>query len=343
MSSLQRAGSLAVLMVLVGCATTGAPPPSDAAAADREAYRRLRAQTLANGHEVARALANGQAESLTNRFSPAFAAAVPPASFVATAASLAPFAPPTAEGVPSIDGGAGVYVAELLLRNAPFLLRVAFAPDARIEGVVISPAETAALPLDAAAVTATRVPFDGQWLVVWGGDDAASNYHVVAPDQRHALDLVVWRGGASHRGAGRALPDFWAWGEPVRAPVGGKVVAAVDGHPDTPIGAKKVPGVGPAGNHVVLEAAPGAFVVLAHFRQGSVRVRPGDEVRAGDVVGACGNSGNSSEPHVHVHAQDRPTLFDGARGLRMSFARAVVDGQVTVDVSPRQGMFLGPG
>src|SRR5690606_3865299 len=60
-----------------------------------------------------------------------------------------------------------------------------------------------------------------------------------------------------------------------------------------------------AGNHVVIEVAGGHVVLLAHLRRGSLRVHPGRRVSAGDVVGECGNSGNSTEPHVHVQVSDR--------------------------------------
>lgn len=75
-----------------------------------------------------------------------------------------------------------------------------------------------------------------------------------------------------------------------------------------------------AGSHVLLEAA-GAVIALCHLQRGSVCVRVGEGVRVGDVLGACGNSGNSTEPHVHVQAMDHrdsgtaravPMTFDGA-------------------------------
>ena len=77
----------------------------------------------------------------------------------------------------------------------------------------------------------------------------------------------------------------------------------------------------PAGNHVVLDLGNGEYALLAHLQRGSVRVEAGDRVRAGDVLGLTGNSGNSSEPHLHFHVQDRPGLFGGrarAAGRRSS-------------------------
>lgn len=71
-----------------------------------------------------------------------------------------------------------------------------------------------------------------------------------------------------------------------------------------------------AGNHVVIRASD-ALVLVAHLREGSVRVRPGQHVAQGEPVGECGNSGNSTEPHVHVQVS---TSFErNARGIPLVF------------------------
>jgi hypothetical protein len=77
-----------------------------------------------------------------------------------------------------------------------------------------------------------------------------------------------------------------------------------------------------AGNHVVLAlGSDGPFVLLAHLRRGSVRVHPGESLRSGDQLGECGNSGNSTEPHVHVQVTDS-THWPTARGLPLAFRRS---------------------
>ncbi|NEE24690.1 M23 family metallopeptidase, partial [Streptomyces sp. SID7982] len=68
------------------------------------------------------------------------------------------------------------------------------------------------------------------------------------------------------------------------------------------------------GNHVILDLGDGTYAVYAHVRRGSLRVKAGDTVRAGQRIGSVGNSGNSSEPHLHVHLMDSPDL-DDARGI----------------------------
>ena len=96
----------------------------------------------------------------------------------------------------------------------------------------------------------------------------------------------------------------------------------------------------PAGNHVVLDLGHGEYALLAHMQRGSVRVRVGDRVRTGDVLGLTGNSGNSSEPHLHFHVQDRPGLFGGARGLPVSFVDYRADGRRVARGTPVQGQFI---
>lgn len=86
----------------------------------------------------------------------------------------------------------------------------------------------------------------------------------------------------------------------VLAPCAGTIVQATDGLPDqSPPNADRTH---QAGNHIWLDC-DGTHVVLAHLRQGSVRVSRGARVSTGAVLGAVGNSGGTDEPHLHVHAQ----------------------------------------
>ena len=74
-----------------------------------------------------------------------------------------------------------------------------------------------------------------------------------------------------------------------------------------------------AGNHVVLALGPGGpYVLLAHLRRGTVTVTPGDELVVGSPLGECGNSGNSTEPHVHLQVSDSIS-GPSARGLPVAF------------------------
>ena len=90
----------------------------------------------------------------------------------------------------------------------------------------------------------------------------------------------------------------------------------------------------------MLELGNGEYAVVAHMQKGSVRVRIGDRVRAGALLGRTGNSGNSSEPHLHFHLQDRPGLFAGARGVPISFVDYRANGGRVDRGSPIQGQFV---
>ncbi len=87
--------------------------------------------------------------------------------------------------------------------------------------------------------------------------------------------------------------------------------------------------LGPArilGNHVVIDRGDGVYAVLAHLQRGSVRVGKGDAIRAGQVVAGCGNTGNTTEPHLHVQLMEHPNVLFAA-GLPMAFGSFEVDGQ----------------
>jgi murein DD-endopeptidase MepM/ murein hydrolase activator NlpD len=102
------------------------------------------------------------------------------------------------------------------------------------------------------------------------------------------------------------------FGRPVIAPCAGSVIVAVDGLPDMQV--PQVDSDHLAGNHVILRCA-GADILLGHFRQGSLLVRVGQNLVVGEAIAQVGNSGNTSEPHLHVNAQARGTAdapFSGA-------------------------------
>lgn len=151
--------------------------------------------------------------------------------------------------------------------------------------------------------TKLRLPIEGQWFVFWGGDTEELNYHRSSRTQRHALDLlIVDKQGNTYSGKGDANTDYHAFGSPIIAPADGNVVEAVDGMLDNKPGLTN-PGM-PAGNYILIKHCDGEFSKLCHFKLGSVAVNTGDLVKAGQKLGECGNSGNTSQPHLHYHLQD---------------------------------------
>ncbi|PTQ55685.1 MAG: Peptidase, M23/M37 family [Candidatus Carbobacillus altaicus] len=151
-------------------------------------------------------------------------------------------------------------------------------------------------------------PLTGTWLVVNGGPDPDTSHSWDLIGQRFAYDFVVTdERGKTHRNDGRRLEDYYAFGAPVLAPADGVVVKARDGYRDYPHpGALDPFAWNLLGNYVIIRHEGNEYSLLAHIRRGSVKVKRGDHVKRGQVVGEVGNSGNSSEPHLHFHVQDAP-------------------------------------
>ncbi|MEV6012209.1 M23 family metallopeptidase [Streptomyces sp. NPDC051976] len=164
---------------------------------------------------------------------------------------------------------------------------------------------------DAALSQPLRFPLSGTWYVAQGGGRMI-NHHAPFPDQRGAVDLVrLGAEGRRRTARDTALTSYAAYGSALTAPCDGVVVAAVDGLPD------EVPGRPrygpPEGNHLRIDTGH-ETVLLAHLKPGSLRVASGDTVRVGQHLADVGNSGNTTEPHLHLHAER-----DG-RGLDLRFA-----------------------
>ena len=103
--------------------------------------------------------------------------------------------------------------------------------------------------------------------------------------------------------------QYFAYGKPILAPAAGTVVTVIDGVPDNRPTSTNIDSA--YGNCVIIRHAQNEFSVLAHLQPGSVKVRPGQKVRAGQQLGRCGNSGNSFGPHLHFHLQNTAVLQDG--------------------------------
>jgi murein DD-endopeptidase MepM/ murein hydrolase activator NlpD len=140
-------------------------------------------------------------------------------------------------------------------------------------------------------VTRLSLPFAGVWGVIQGvGTGTHTGYATFA------LDFVPAVRGARSPARGAPLTRFPCFGRPVLAPADGTIVRAAGGARDWPAHVKGRD----EGNYVIIEHAAREFSELRHLRAGSVRLTVGQRVRRGEVVGACGNSGNAGTPHVHL-------------------------------------------
>ncbi|MFF9351605.1 M23 family metallopeptidase [Streptomyces sp. NPDC014734] len=185
------------------------------------------------------------------------------------------------------------------------------------------------------------MPVAGRWMVLNGpATKVPSHVHSLA--QTYAVDLKLdpspSAAGADAAGAppfgwflpfGRSPRRYPSFGVPLRAVADGVVVATASGQRDH-LSRTSLPGLAYLylegfvrslgltrhllGNYIVLDLGNGVYAVCAHLRRGSLRVAVGDRVTAGQEIAECGNSGNSSEPHLHFQLMDGPDVMT-ARGL----------------------------
>ncbi len=228
--------------------------------------------------------------------------------------------------------------ARFSLFQGPVIIQWALDDDGTVIGFYVAPGEpTEAAPseyLDYETQASLRLPFTGEWTVGWGGRTVEENYHAAYVDQRFAYDFVIVRNGSSHEGTGLENADYYCFGEPILAPAAGSVVAAVDSVPDNAPG--KFDDGAPLGNHVIIDHGEGEYSFLAHLQKGSVAVAPGQQVAAGEQVGACGNSGRSSEPHLHYHLQNS-AQFGRGEGMPAQFLDYFADSELVASGEPVRG------
>jgi murein DD-endopeptidase MepM/ murein hydrolase activator NlpD len=136
------------------------------------------------------------------------------------------------------------------------------------------------------------------------------NQHFPIQAQRDALDVVVLKNGKYAEGDAAELASHACFGETIYAPAAGRVVSVLGDRPDVAIGKTDLEQI--VGNHVVLELEPGRYVLFAHLKQNSVVVNAGDEVACGQPLAQCGNSGNTSQPHLHIQVQSHPDFGNPA-------------------------------
>ena len=158
------------------------------------------------------------------------------------------------------------------------------------------------------------VPFTDRWDVASGGRSALVNNHWTLAVQRDAIDFVRLVDGKTYRGDRSRLENFFIFGQPLVAVADGRVTEAVDAHADLPVGGNTWHDM--AGNHVIIDIGDGHYVLYGHMKLGSLRVRVGDQVRRGQLIGQVGDSGNSDEPHLHIQVQNKPTFDVEDRAIR---------------------------
>lgn len=188
-------------------------------------------------------------------------------------------------------------------------------------------------------VAAISPPLQGsEWLAANGPSNISGHRRALIPvdgkahiAQRFAFDFVQLRDdGRSFTGDQKNNRSYRCYGAEALAVSDAIVTAVKDGIPENVPGltSRAVPitleTIG--GNHVILDLGSGRFAFYAHLQPGSIRVRVGDKVRRGQVLGLVGNSGNSTEPHLHFHVSDGNSPL-GSDGLPFAFQEFEVLGK----------------
>jgi len=180
-----------------------------------------------------------------------------------------------------------------------------------------------------------HLPFAGKW-TVWQGCDGAWTHK---GSWRYAYDFVITgEDGKTHVGDGGRLEDYHAWNKPVLSPVRGRVVQVVADLPDNPVGGADR--TNNWGNVVIIEDPRGFFVELSHFAAKSIRVKKGDPVERGTLLGMCGNSGYSPQPHIHVQVQATDVV--SAASLPFSFVSYTDGGEFQSNNLPSERGIVEP-
>jgi len=194
------------------------------------------------------------------------------------------------------------------------------------------------IPLGEVAIVKTGAaligePFTGdQWLVANGPSNRSLHRRAVIVlngkprvPERYAIDWIkLGDDGDSYSGDRYRNSSYHAYDVPILAVADGKIVTVKDGLPENVPHTKKLAVamtlVNVAGNHIVEDIGGGLYAGYAHFIPGSITVKAGERVHRGQVLGRLGNSGNSSEPHLHLQVCDGPSFLI-CEGVPMEFKR----------------------
>lgn len=157
------------------------------------------------------------------------------------------------------------------------------------------------------------LPFDGEWYTVNGGVTMSTSHSWEILPQRFAYDfIIVDEEGESCRGDKKELHSYYCYGKDILAPGDGVVVSIKNKFPDCRIMSDgqtdpDTPDIG--GNRIIIKHSSNEYSTICHLMPKSVIVKKGQTVKRGDVIAKCGNSGNTTEPHIHFQVQNTARFY----------------------------------
>lgn len=251
-------------------------------------------------------------------------------------------APDIKLGGPSLDRNRALLITQqaFAFNDARDTLRV------RVHGNVDGHAAefTGSIPIKSEFATNKYIfPLRGIWYVGYGA--SLHTGHRWAIPEEFALDIAkIGESGLSHKGDGTRFDDYYAYGADVLAAVDGHVISAANDQREDPSAMQRPDETQEAyfarlqkeqgerlakglkaitGNYVMIDHGKNEYSLYAHLQPGSVRVEVGAQVKAGDVIGNLGSSGNSTEPHLHFHVCDKSDPLMCA-GIPVNFSNVTI-------------------
>ena len=210
---------------------------------------------------------------------------------------------------------------------------------------------TAALDLNQDDPIVIHSPLRGKnWLAANGPSNTSPHRRAMLPvnglphiGQRYAIDWIqLGDDGKTFTGDEHDNKSYHAWDQEIHAAADGKIVEVKDGIPEN------VPNSGKlavqmtydtlAGNHIIEQLSEDHYAAYAHLRPGTIKVKVGDTVHAGDVLAHLGNTGNSSEPHLHFQVCDAPS-FPASEGLPFAIDQYTYD-DYKLDKAPKPALTI---
>ncbi len=188
--------------------------------------------------------------------------------------------------------------------------------------------------MDYKTKTSLILPFNGIWLVSNGGRTPETNNHVRPAEQGPQNQLYAYDFRMESMGKETKLEEFEVYGKEVLAPADGIIIQVIDGSIDVLPG-ERDRSVG-VGNAIIIDHQNGEYSLLCHFKFNSIKIKVGDKVKRGEVIGLCGNTGNTQQPHIHFNLQDEP-LMHRAKALPAQFSKILVDGKEKLKYEPIRG------
>lgn len=167
-----------------------------------------------------------------------------------------------------------------------------------------------------------HLPFEGEWTVINGGCEKEVSHSWSVPTQRYAYDFVIMdKDGKTQVDDSVTLSSYLCYGKHVLSPADGVVVSIGDTYGDEkPFknGAIELTAKDIRGNYIIIKHAEKEYGFIGHLQPHSITVNIGQKVSQGEILANCGNSGNTSEPHIHFHLQDGINFFTSA-GIPITF------------------------